>query len=165
MSLMVCEHANEVPHHCPCNDDCYCKKNTCLPHEKDGHRVSQRIDKLKKALQPLAKIAAQYLEDGLDEARPYWVKRGISRFDSSVELYCGRGGGRLLTLLDCINAWELLYGRTFPIPEADQKVIRAKEVYDSLYVGGQGWSDLSEERQNEYAEKVAEMDKKNAHRT
>lgn len=28
-SPMYCEHANEVPMVCPCDDDCYCKSHTC----------------------------------------------------------------------------------------------------------------------------------------
>jgi hypothetical protein len=26
---VFCEHANEVPHVCPCDADCYCKDHTC----------------------------------------------------------------------------------------------------------------------------------------
>lgn len=28
-SPVFCEHANEVPHFCPCGPRCYCKANTC----------------------------------------------------------------------------------------------------------------------------------------
>lgn len=28
-SPVFCEHANEVPHRCPCDGDCYCKAHTC----------------------------------------------------------------------------------------------------------------------------------------
>lgn len=28
-TALDCEHANEVPCSCPCNDDCYCKNNSC----------------------------------------------------------------------------------------------------------------------------------------
>lgn len=28
-SPVLCEHANEVPHRCPCPPNCYCKTNTC----------------------------------------------------------------------------------------------------------------------------------------
>lgn len=27
----LCEHANEVPHECPCPPECYCKVHTCRP--------------------------------------------------------------------------------------------------------------------------------------
>ncbi len=33
-SVIFCEHANEVPMGCPCDDDCYCKEYTCKPKEK-----------------------------------------------------------------------------------------------------------------------------------
>lgn len=28
-SAIFCEHANEVPAHCPCEEYCYCKDHTC----------------------------------------------------------------------------------------------------------------------------------------
>lgn len=28
-SSMYCEHANEMPHTCPCDYNCYCKYNSC----------------------------------------------------------------------------------------------------------------------------------------
>jgi len=28
-SPMFCEHANECPHICPCQPDCYCRRHTC----------------------------------------------------------------------------------------------------------------------------------------
>jgi hypothetical protein len=28
-SSIFCEHANEVPVVCPCDDDCYCKEHSC----------------------------------------------------------------------------------------------------------------------------------------
>lgn len=28
-SAVYCEHANEVPGMCPCDDECYCKTHTC----------------------------------------------------------------------------------------------------------------------------------------
>lgn len=28
-SPIFCEHANEMPHVCPCDDDCYCKDHSC----------------------------------------------------------------------------------------------------------------------------------------
>lgn len=30
-SPLFCDHANEVPVSCPCDDDCYCKQHTCKP--------------------------------------------------------------------------------------------------------------------------------------
>lgn len=30
-SAVFCEHANEMPAHCPCPDDCYCKSHACKP--------------------------------------------------------------------------------------------------------------------------------------
>lgn len=29
MPAVFCEHANEVPHYCPCDEGCYCKQRTC----------------------------------------------------------------------------------------------------------------------------------------
>jgi len=28
-SAIYCEHANEMPVKCPCDDDCYCKEHSC----------------------------------------------------------------------------------------------------------------------------------------
>ncbi len=28
-SAICCEHANEMPYQCPCDDDCYCKQHSC----------------------------------------------------------------------------------------------------------------------------------------
>lgn len=43
-SAIFCEHANEVPVSCPCDDDCYCKEHTCKP------RLEEQIKKINKEL-------------------------------------------------------------------------------------------------------------------
>lgn len=48
-SPIYCEHANEMPHVCPCDPDCYCKDHSCRPrcrgcssHVGEEHRVGCR---------------------------------------------------------------------------------------------------------------------------
>lgn len=69
---------------------------------------------LEEALAPLVKIADAYDDNNLDdEARKFW---GIDneKFNTTppeqVELYSGRGGGRLLTLADCLKARDVVRG-------------------------------------------------------
>lgn len=65
---------------------------------------------LREALAPLVNIAKAYYDNSLDdEARRFWGKNTgteneNNRDPSSIELYTGRGGGRLLTLQDCFDA-------------------------------------------------------------
>ena len=33
-SAIYCEHANEMPARCPCDDDCYCKQHSCKKHSR-----------------------------------------------------------------------------------------------------------------------------------
>lgn len=56
---------------------------------------------LLEALMPLVKIAKAYHANGLDEARPDWDDDIVPE---QVELFTGRGGSRLLTLADCLEA-------------------------------------------------------------
>ena len=60
------------------------------------------IDRVVAALKPLVLIADRYDEARLDEHRPHWPQRD----PADVELFTGRGGGRLLTLADCFEARE-----------------------------------------------------------
>jgi len=55
---------------------------------------------LRDALEPLKRIADAYDDDGLDEERPDWIRRGVSPpiEGRTVELFTGRGGRQLLTL-------------------------------------------------------------------
>lgn len=77
-SAILCQHANEVPHKCSCDDNCYCKSNTCKP--PSGKTLS--LEKAVEALQalydvqngsPLIKYEAEWNEamklasDVLDE--------------------------------------------------------------------------------------------------
>lgn len=61
-----------------------------------------------EALKPLASIADAYHANGLDEARPEWIANGAQVFDPDAELYCGRGGKRLLTLQHALDAKNVL---------------------------------------------------------
>lgn len=36
VSPLLCMHANEVPSICPCDDNCYCKNNTCEENGNDN---------------------------------------------------------------------------------------------------------------------------------
>ena len=58
-----------------------------------------------KALEPLARIADAYDRNELDETRPEWFR---GHAPETVELYAGRGGKRLLTLADCLEARRAL---------------------------------------------------------
>lgn len=60
----------------------------------------------------LAIIADRYDNNSLDdEARKFWGKANEHknvRDPQDIELFCGRGGGRLLTLADCFAARAVL---------------------------------------------------------
>jgi hypothetical protein len=66
------------------------------------------IQRLLNALQPLIDIAQAYDDNALDdEARKFWGPNDEHRnttTPNNIELYTGRGGRRLLTLEDCLNA-------------------------------------------------------------
>jgi len=68
------------------------------------------MDEIIAALKPLAAIADAYDDDGLDEERPDWIRRGVSKplEGREVELLSGRGGRRLLTLNDAFEARRVL---------------------------------------------------------
>lgn len=40
-SAIFCEHANEMPAACPCDDDCYCKSHSCKPQPKKEYRCPE----------------------------------------------------------------------------------------------------------------------------
>ncbi len=64
---------------------------------------------LTEALKPLADIADAYDANELDdEARKEWVYGTNTVPHDQIELYCGRGGKRLLTLQDCMNARDVI---------------------------------------------------------
>lgn len=68
------------------------------------------IDRVVAALKPLVLIADRYDSNDLDdEARRFWglrLEHENARDPREIELYTGRGGGRLLTLADCFEARE-----------------------------------------------------------
>lgn len=70
------------------------------------------IKELEDVLQPLLKIANAYDDNNLDdEARKFWGKNlehENNRNPEDIDLYTGRGGGRLLTLDDCLKARTFL---------------------------------------------------------
>jgi len=56
---MNCEHANEVPHICPCSSGCYCKSNTCA--ERKSPALFSAIEVLSDQLE-----AEKVLRDNLE---------------------------------------------------------------------------------------------------
>jgi len=136
------------------------EKMTLPPELRELVRGYRRTAELEEALKPFAKIADAYDEDGLDECRPSWVQRGIEQFDSSKELYCGRGGKTLITLLDVIRARLVLTGMKYELPSAAALLLRAKAHFEALYIGGITWKEMSEDRQNEYIEKFKALEKR-----
>lgn len=77
-----------------------------LDVQQDCIKANLENTELKRALVPLANIAAMYSANGLDEARPNWHKDN----DAEAALISGRGGGTLLTLQDAINARQAIIG-------------------------------------------------------
>lgn len=62
-----------------------------------------------KCIFKLAWIYKKYLENGLDECRPEWhhlAGHSVER-DLQTEIYTGRGGGCLIRLIDCKEAYEI----------------------------------------------------------
>ena len=58
-----CNHANEVPHTCPCDADCYCRrKGSCVAYKKDT------VDPELKRLRKLVEIQSQLLKHFRDFA-------------------------------------------------------------------------------------------------
>lgn len=121
----------------------------------------RRIQALEEALKPLVLIADQYDADGLDEARPCWVNNGTKEFNMDEELYCGRGGKRLLTLGDCLLAREVVTGQKYVPPDATKLMLRAMSAYNAWNVGGPtwAWEMMSEERRTEFIARFAKWEK------
>lgn len=38
-SAIYCNHANEMPATCPCDDDCYCKEHSCKSRKREMHAL------------------------------------------------------------------------------------------------------------------------------
>lgn len=78
------------------------------PLPEDARRLLAHVKRLEAALAPLQKIADFYDQNRLDdEARKRWgpnLEHENTRDPKEVELYTGRGGARLLTLADCLEA-------------------------------------------------------------
>lgn len=116
------------------------------PHEHITY--GERIRLLEDALRPFAAIADEYDKDGLDEARPDWVTRGVKKFDAGVELYSGRGGKLLMTLRDVIRARCALTGQPFNFPETDPFIVKVKKLY-AASLCNLPWEEMSEQRRQE----------------
>lgn len=69
-------------------------------------RLAAEVGRLREALRPFARINDEYEASNLDEHRPEWP----SRDPGEVDLLVGRGGKRLLTLADCMTAYDALAG-------------------------------------------------------
>ena len=75
-------------------------------------RLKRALEPLTTALKPLADIADAYDDNALDdEARKFWGTDNENQNTTppeQIELYQGRGGKRLLTLQQCLDAREAL---------------------------------------------------------
>lgn len=116
----------------------------------------ERIRILEEALKPFAAIADEYDHDGLDEARPYWINKGIKKFDLSVELYSGRGGKELMTLGDVIRAREALTGIQYKTPVVDAFVQKVRQHYEAGLPNLQ-WDQMSEDRRTQIIENFRKL--------
>lgn len=74
--------------------------------------MTNPVDGVRAALEPLAAIARAYDNNDLDDtARRFWGPANENENNyhpSEIELYTGRGGKRLLTLEDCFRARDVL---------------------------------------------------------
>ena len=121
------------------------------------NRFKARIKALEDALRPFALIADQYDADGLDEARPDWVSRGVKKFDLDVELYSGRGGKELMTLRDVIRARSALTGLPYEMPIIDPFIAKVRDLYEAS-IPNLPWDGMSEERKNAIIENYRKLE-------
>lgn len=124
--------------------------------------LQKLIERLGEALKPFAAIADEYDAEGLNEARPHWIKTDRQKADLDIELYAGRSGKTLITLRHVMQARLALTGKPFSILELAPEVAQAKEVYNALYIGGRTWEELRPVDQEEYIKKVAALKKGSA---
>lgn len=107
----------------------------------------ERIKQLQDALRVFAAVADEYDNDGLDEARPDWIKRGVAKLDLKQELYSGRGGKELITLGDVLRARDVLLNQVQPLPYIDPRIAKIRAMYEAG-LPNLGWEQISEERRN-----------------
>ncbi len=117
---------------------------------------NERIKLLEEALKPFAAIADEYEANGLDEARPDWIKRGIKIFDIDVELYSGRGGKMLMTLRHVLEAKEALTGKPYMLSEMDPFIARIRKFYEAS-IPNLPWEEMSESRRNDIIKNYKEI--------
>ncbi len=72
--------------------------------------LTAQIETLRDALKPLVGIANEFIDDGMDEARPSWGDDTAKA--SPIEIVTNRGGNGLLTLGDCFKAANALQATT-----------------------------------------------------
>lgn len=74
--------------------------------------MDRQMQRIREALAPLVAIADAYDANNLDdEARKFWGPKLEHTNDCNpkqIELYCGRGGKKLLTLDMCFQARDLM---------------------------------------------------------
>jgi hypothetical protein len=119
--------------------------------------LEARIQLLEDALKPFAAIADEYDSDGLDEARPDWVARGIKKLDLGIELYSGRGGKELMTLQDVLRARSALTGKPYALPVVDPFIEKVKRLY-AASLNNLPWEGMSEERRNTIIENYRKLE-------
>lgn len=108
-------------------------------------KMAITIEMLKLALKPLAAIADEYDANGLDEARPDWVARGVTNLDLDIELFSGRGGKTLLTLRHAIHAREVLSGKEYNLPTIDPFIAKVRQMYEAS-IPNLPWDSMAEDR-------------------
>lgn len=118
--------------------------------------LEERIKELEDALRPFAAIADEYDKDGLDEARPDWVTRGVKKFDVNVELYSGRGGKELMTLGHVLKARDVLNNVKTPTPVIDPFIAKVREFYEAS-IPNLPWTQMSEERRKDVIENYRKL--------
>lgn len=127
-----------------------------IPYE-EVVELRERIKLLEDALRPFAAIADEYDNDGLNEARPDWVARGVKNFDLEQDLYSGRGGKELMTLGNVLQARAALNGVVMTIPTIDPFIAKVRKLYEAS-LNNLSWEQMSDERRNTIIENYRKLE-------
>jgi len=111
-------------------------------------KEDDRVSELLEAIRPLVLIADEYDNDGLDEARPSWVKSGVQKYSPNQELYSGRGGKCLITLEQALHARDIATLKKHPRPGVDDEIAAVIRMYNAS-IPKLSWEEMSEDRRQE----------------
>lgn len=102
-SALYCEHANEAPSVCSCDDDCYCKENSCINRATSAQRWINRVDAANELVERLGVVFSHELDEPIQARASAVAVDARCAAAHKEELAYAAWAAALVTVLVCLG--------------------------------------------------------------